>query len=112
MSQGNVIFHFQNKETLLEQTLIHLRDEYTHTWQLALEKSATDPVSRFRALLGASFSPQICNRRKISVWFAFWGESRSRPGLPCKVCGDSDQAFSDTLLELCRALETQHMVQT
>ena len=107
VSQGNVIFHFQNKETLLEQTLIYLRDEYTRTWQEALEKSAPDPVSRLRALITSSFAPQVCSRKKISVWFAYWGESRSRPGYR-KVCGDSDQMFSDTLLGLCREMEREY----
>ena len=28
ISQGNVVFHFRNKEALLDQTLRHLDDEY------------------------------------------------------------------------------------
>ena len=50
---------------------------------------------------------KICNRKKISVWFAFWGESRSRPKY-MRVCGAHDKAFSDKLLSLCEALEAQH----
>ena len=76
-------------------------------WQEALEKAGTDPLARLRALVSASFAPQVCSRKKISVWFAYWGESRSRPGYR-KVCGDSDEAFSETLLELCHSLEIQY----
>ena len=107
VSQGNLVFHFHNKETLLEQTLVSLNDEYIHTWQEALRNAGPDPVARLRALLGATFAPHVCSRKKLSVWFAYWGESRSRPGY-LKVCGDSDQAFSDTLLSLCEALASEY----
>jgi TetR/AcrR family transcriptional repressor of bet genes len=107
VSQGNLVFHFQNKETLLEQTLDFLNDEYMQTWQEALRKAGPDPVARLRALLGVPFEARVCSRKKLSVWFAYWGESRSRPGY-LKVCGNSDQAFSDTLLALCRTIEVQY----
>jgi TetR/AcrR family transcriptional repressor of bet genes len=101
LSQGNVVFHFQSKEALLDQTLRDLDDEYFSNWQSALDAAAADPLSQLCALIKASFAPQICNRKKISVWFAFWGESRSRPGA-------NDKAFSDKLLSLCEAIEARH----
>lgn len=107
VSQGNVIFHFHHKESLLEQTLVHLNDEYMRTWQGALAEAAPNPVARLRALISASFAPHVCSRKKISVWFAYWGESRSRPGYR-EVCGESDQAFSASLLELCQAMENEY----
>jgi TetR/AcrR family transcriptional repressor of bet genes len=99
LSQGNVVFHFQSKEALLDQTLRDLDDEYF--------AAAADPLSQLCALIKASFAPQICNRKKISVWFAFWGESRSRPKY-MRVCGANDKAFSDKLLSLCEAIEARH----
>ncbi len=107
LSQGNVVFHFQSKEALLDQTLRYLSDEYLSNWQSALAATDPDPLSQLCALIEASFAPQICNRKKISVWFAFWGESRSRPKY-MRVCGAQDKAFSDKLLSLCEALEAQH----
>ncbi len=104
LSQGNVVFHFHSKEALLEQTLRYLADEYVSLWQNALEKSETDPLCRLRAMIRASFSPRICNRRKISVWFAFWGESRSRPKY-MRVCGANDALFSRKLVSLCQDVE-------
>lgn len=104
ISQGNVVFHFQTKEALLDQTLRHLSDEYRHNWLDRLAAAET-PYAKLRALVEASFTPKICNRRKISVWFAFWGESRSRPNY-MSVCGDNDKAFSDQILALCNALQT------
>jgi TetR/AcrR family transcriptional repressor of bet genes len=102
----NVVFHFHNKEALLDQTLRHLDAEYKSNWQQALAASATDPFSQLRALIESSFTAKICNRRKISVWFAFWGESRSRPKY-MRVCGANDAAFSGQVLALCEAIEEQ-----
>ena len=73
----------------------------------ALETAAADPGAQVRALIEASFATHICNRKKISVWFAFWGESRSRPKY-MELCGANDRAFSDKLLELCAAIESKH----
>jgi TetR/AcrR family transcriptional repressor of bet genes len=99
LSQGNVVFHFQSKEALLDQTLRDLSDEYLSNWQSALKAAGSDPLAQLCALIKASFAPQICNRRKISVWFAFWGESRSRPKY-MRVCGAHDKAFSAAALSI------------
>ena len=104
LSQGNVLFHFSSKEALLEQTLRQLSDEYVAAWQQALADAPDDPASRLAAVVRASFAPQVCTRKKISVWFAFWGESRSRPTY-MRICGANDRAFSAQLFDLCRAAE-------
>jgi len=106
LSQGNLLFHFQTKEALLEQTLRFLNDEYKSNWQAALAAASQDPGSQLRAMIKASFAARICNRKKISVWMAFWGESRSRPEY-MRVCGANDKAFSDKILALCEAIEKQ-----
>ncbi|MBT8434717.1 MAG: TetR family transcriptional regulator C-terminal domain-containing protein [Gammaproteobacteria bacterium] len=106
LSQGNVVFHFQSKEALLDQTLRFLDDEYLSNWQAALAAAQPDPMSQLCALIRASFAPRICNRRKISVWYAFWGESRSRPKY-MRVCGANDKALADKFLSLCEALADQ-----
>jgi TetR/AcrR family transcriptional repressor of bet genes len=105
-SQGSILFHFQTKEALLDQTLRHLSDEYHDNWKAALDAAGPGPYARLRALVDASFTAKICNRRKISVWYAFWGESRSRPSY-MRVCGAQDKAFSDQVLALCQALESE-----
>ncbi len=107
ISQGNVVFYFHSKDELLEQTLQFLNDEYTSNWQTALDDAGPDPMAQLQALIQASFAPQVFNRKKISVWYAFWGESRSRPKY-MRVCGASDRAFSDTILKLCQAIEARH----
>ena len=104
VSQGIVVFHFQTKEGLLEQTLRHLSQEYMQCWKNACDKVAPDPVSQLCALIKASFTPSICNRKKISVWYAFWGETRSRPRY-MELCGSNDLAYSNKLLSLCEGIE-------
>jgi TetR/AcrR family transcriptional repressor of bet genes len=104
VSQGIVVFHFQTKEGLLEQTLRHLSREYMQCWKDACDKAAPNPVSQLCALIKASFTPSICNRKKISVWYAFWGETRSRPRY-MELCGSNDLAYSNKLLSLCEAIE-------
>ena len=107
ISQGNVIFHFHSKEELLEQTLHYLNDEYRENWQQAIKASPPDPVAQLVALVRSSFNVKICNRKRIGVWFAYWGESRSRPGY-MKVCGDTDLEFSNRLRALCEEVEAAH----
>jgi TetR/AcrR family transcriptional repressor of bet genes len=104
VSQGIVVFHFQTKEGLFEQTLRHLSHEYMQCWKYACENAAQDPVSQLCALIKAVFTPSICNRKKISVWYAFWGETRSRPKYR-EMCGNNDLAFSTRLLTLCEEVE-------
>lgn len=105
VSQGVVVFHFQTKEGLLEQTLRHLSQEYLRCWKDACDNAVPDdPVSQLCALIKASFTPSICNRKKISVWYAFWGETRSRPRY-MELCGSNDLAYSSKLLSLCEAIE-------
>ncbi|MDJ0778261.1 MAG: TetR family transcriptional regulator C-terminal domain-containing protein [Gammaproteobacteria bacterium] len=103
LSQGNVVFHFKNKDTLLEQTLMHLNEEHLANWRDVLAQAGNHPRDRLLALIEASFAPAVFNRRKISVWFAFWGESRSKAAY-MRICGANDQAFSNTVSELCIAL--------
>jgi TetR/AcrR family transcriptional repressor of bet genes len=106
ISQGNVVYHFHSMDALLEQTLANLSEEYIANWRQALAAAGIDPRARLRALIRAAFAPQICNRKKISVWFAFWGETRSRPKY-MQICGAHDEAFSATLRELCELLGTE-----
>ena len=105
VSQGVVVFHFQTKEGLLEQTLRHLSHEYMQCWKDACDKAAPDAVSQICALIKAAFTPSICNRKKISVWYAFWGETRSRPRY-MELCGKNDLAYSNSLLSLCETIES------
>ncbi|MEJ8572191.1 TetR family transcriptional regulator C-terminal domain-containing protein [Microbaculum marinum] len=103
MSQANLLFHFKSKDALLVETLRHVSAEFAETWQSALAKAGTDPLARLLALVGASFSPKVCNRKSIAVWHAFYGEAKSRPQY-LKICGANDHERYEATTQACRDL--------
>jgi TetR/AcrR family transcriptional repressor of bet genes len=105
VSQGVVVFHFQTKDALLEQTLRRMSDDYASCWKTAYNNADDNPIMRLRALVEAVFSSTVCTRKLVSVWYAFWGDSRSRL-LYKNLCGKQDIAYSSYLLEQCQILET------
>jgi len=79
MSPGIVNFYFKTKEALLHETLAALAAEYEAAWKRAVAPLAADPVAALDAIIDVDLGPEICNRRKVAVWAAFWAESHSRP---------------------------------
>ena len=80
-----------------------LADEYREVWQKALAKAGAGTVKRLLAMVAADFEPAVCNRKKIAVWYAFWGEAKSRPTY-MKLCADRDNVYADAMLTVCRQL--------
>jgi TetR/AcrR family transcriptional repressor of bet genes len=105
VSQGVVIFHFQTKDLLLEQVLRFLSKEYTDNWKSAIALAGEAPIDQLCSIVMSAFSPKVCNRKNVGVWYAFWGASQSRPTYQ-EVCGQTDSEFSSTLLSLCTQLCT------
>ncbi|MDH3379418.1 MAG: TetR family transcriptional regulator C-terminal domain-containing protein [Gammaproteobacteria bacterium] len=103
LSRGIVNFHFTNKETLLNDTLQYLADEYRHVWRHALDRAGPTVAERLYALVMADFDPVVYNRKKIAVWFAFYGESKSRPTY-LALCEQRDEQHYIALRDLCRQL--------
>lgn len=79
LSQGIVNLHFENKENLLNETMKHLRLEYEQNWRAALDKAIDEPAAQVAALLKSDYQAKVADVKKIAVWFAFWGEAKSRP---------------------------------
>jgi AcrR family transcriptional regulator len=100
LSQGIINLHFQSKDRLLEETLRYVVDEYRTAWFSALEKGGDTAVEKLTALVKVDFEKRICQRNKLAVWFAFWGESRSRPTYR-QICAEWDLEYRDALTELC-----------
>ena len=99
LSQGIVNLHFQSKDNLLAETLRFLADEYKAQFIKAYEKSGPSAAEKLLALIELDLRPSICDRRKVAVWFAFWGEVQSRP-VYRKICDESDQFYDDTIEKL------------
>lgn len=100
LSQGIVNLHFESKENLLNETLRYLADEYKTQFDKALATAGPRPADRLRALMELDLRPSICDRHKISVWFAFWSEVKSRP-MYRKICDASDRHYDAVIESLC-----------
>ena len=103
LSQGIVNLHFESKENLLNETLRYLADEYKTQFDKALATSGPRPADRLRALMELDLRPSICDRHKISVWFAFWSEVKSRP-MYRKICDASDRHYDAIIESLCEEI--------
>jgi len=99
LSQGIVNLHFESKENLLNETLRYLADEYKAQFNKTYEKSGPGAAEKLRALVELDLRPAICDRRKVAVWFAFWGEVTSRPTYR-KICDERDQYYDDIVENL------------
>lgn len=106
LSQGIINLHFQSKERLLEETLGYIVDEYRAAWYKALQTSGDSAAEKLAALAGVDFDRQICQPNKLAVWFAFWGESRSRLTYR-KICAQSSQEYKQLLTGLCEDIIKQ-----
>ncbi len=103
LSQGIVNLHFQSKDRLLVETLRYVADEYKAVWDKALEESGPSNAEKIEALVGVDFEKSVCKRNKLAVWFAFWGETRSRP-VYREICRKRDQEYLQVMIEYCEAL--------
>lgn len=101
LSQGIVNLHFESKEKLLVETLRFLADEYKGAWETALARAGPTAAEKLARLVELDFTPALCDRRKLAVWFAFWGEARSRPTY-LRLCKQRDQEYDDALHGLCK----------
>ncbi|HIG18499.1 MAG TPA: hypothetical protein EYQ31_15130, partial [Candidatus Handelsmanbacteria bacterium] len=58
---------------------------------------------KLHALMKLDLRPSVIDRRKLAVWFAFWGEVNSRPRYQT-VCAESDEYYYNVLCSLCDEL--------
>lgn len=103
LSQGIINLHFQSKDKLLLETLRSIADDYRAAWERALEKAGPHAADRIKALVELDFSSRICDRKKLAVWFAFWGEAKSRPTY-ARLCAERDRQYDEKMVSLCREL--------
>ena len=103
LSQGIVNLHFDSKDNLLTETLRSLSNEYKTQFDKALHRSGPRPADQLLALMEHDLRPSICDRRKLAVWFAFWGEVKSRPTYR-KICDEYDRYYDDVVADLCNAI--------
>ena len=103
LSQGIVNLHFESKDNLLRETLGTLVNEYREQFEKTLDRSGPSPADKLLALMQLDLRPSICDRRKLAIWFAFWGEVKSRPTYQ-RMCDEWDQHYDEVVAGLCKEL--------
>ena len=103
LSQGIVNLHFRSKERLLTETLRYLADEYRSACREAAAAAETSPVAGLLAMVELDFRSSICDRDKLAVWFAFWGERKFRPTYR-RICAERDKSYDDMVRVMCTRL--------
>ncbi len=100
LSQGIINLHFESKDKLLIATLQYLADGYKSAWERALARAGPSPAEQVAAMVELDFSRGVCDRDKLGMWFAFWGEARSRPTYR-KLCAERDRDYLEVMRQLC-----------
>jgi TetR/AcrR family transcriptional repressor of bet genes len=107
MSPGIVNFYFETKAALLVAALDYLAEEFEDRVLAPLAALRDDPVQALRRLIDLYLDPDIASPRKVSVWYAFWGEASSRSEYYL-ICGKRDEAFADLVRDLVERLIRQN----
>lgn len=100
MSQGIINLHFKSKDNLLNETLRFVAEEYKQQFYKTLEKSGPAAADKLLALMAMDLKPSVCDRQKLAVWFAFWGEVKAMPTYR-KICIAYDEAYDEVVRKLC-----------
>jgi len=103
LSLGIANLHFESKEKLLIATLRYVTDEYNrgHAELLTSDRYQTI-ADKLEAILKFDFSAKVTEKKKMAVWFAFWGEAKSRPTYN-RICSQTDFMAEDAMSELFQA---------
>ena len=56
-----------------------------------------------RALLEMDLKPKLIDDQKLAIWFAFWGEVKSRPTYR-KICDEYDRYYDSVVEKLCAGI--------
>jgi len=99
LSPGIVRFYFKSKGAMLVASLRFLATEFE---QLVLEPVGAlrqSPVQALTKLVELYVDASVASTRKVSVWYAFWGEATARQEYQ-DICGQKDDRFADLVREL------------
>jgi TetR/AcrR family transcriptional regulator, transcriptional repressor of bet genes len=102
-SLGLANFHFESKERLFEAVLTHLADEQRALWQNRNLDASLSSADRLMAILDSRFHSRICDRKKLAIWFAFYGDAGARD-IYRKVVGDLDDELLDATVAILRLM--------
>jgi TetR/AcrR family transcriptional regulator, transcriptional repressor of bet genes len=106
MSPGIVRFYFDSKAAMLIASLQFLAAEFEEQLLLPVARLRDQPAVALERLVEMYVGPELASARKVSVWYAFWGEANSRQEY-YDICGKKDESFDRLVRELMRRLIEQ-----
>jgi TetR/AcrR family transcriptional repressor of bet genes len=99
MSPGIVRFYFDSKAAMLVASLQFLAAEFEERVLVPVAARKATPVAALEMMVDLYLDPDIASPRKVSVWYAFWGEASSRQEY-YDICGQKDEGFASLVREL------------
>ena len=106
LSPGIVRFYFKSKQAMLVASLQFLATEFADYMLEPVGRLRATPVQALQQLVERYLDPAISSPRKVSVWYAFWGEATARQEY-LEICGQKDERFADLVHELIRRMIEQ-----
>ncbi len=106
LSIGLVNFHFKTKQSLFEETLRFVAEEHREQWKKSARKASLSPQAKLLAIVDAHYHPKICNRKKLAVWFGFYGEVAYRATYR-ELMTQTDTERWETTINLCNQIITE-----
>jgi TetR/AcrR family transcriptional repressor of bet genes len=103
MSPGIVRFYFASKAAMLVASLQFLAAEFEEQLLVPVTRLKSRPVAALELMVELYLDPEIASPRKVSVWYAFWGEASSRQEY-YDICGQKDESFALLVRELIERL--------
>lgn len=103
MSPGIVRFYFASKAAMLVASLQFLAAEFEEQLLVPVTRLKSRPVAALELMVDLYLDPEIASPRKVSVWYAFWGEASSRQEY-YDICGQKDESFAALVRELIERL--------
>jgi TetR/AcrR family transcriptional repressor of bet genes len=106
MSPGIVRFYFDSKAAMLIASLQFLAAEFEEQLLVPVARLRDQPAVALERLVEMYVGPELASARKVSVWYAFWGEANSRQEY-YDICGKKDESFDRLVRDLMRRLIEQ-----
>jgi TetR/AcrR family transcriptional repressor of bet genes len=103
MSPGIVRFYFASKAAMLVASLQFLAAEFEEQLLVPVGRLKSRPIAALELMVDLYLDPEIASPRKVSVWYAFWGEASSRQEY-YDICGQKDESFAALVRELIERL--------
>jgi TetR/AcrR family transcriptional repressor of bet genes len=103
MSPGIVRFYFASKASMLVASLQFLAAEFEEQLLVPVGRLKASPVAALQMMVDLYLDSEIASPRKVSVWYAFWGEASSRQEY-YDICGKIDERFAALVHELVERL--------